>query len=252
MASISISEREQTILEILSDDSSATVTDISGRLEVSTVTIRNDLAGLAEKGLIVRTHGGAIPAFHPSISTRQHDNVKAKMRIAKAAAALVRDGDTIMIEAGTTTALVAKYLLGKRDVHVVTNSTLIIPHARFNPGMQLTVVGGEFRPATESMVGPVALRDLEQFHVRLAFIGTDGFSLQAGLTTHLVEGAEIVRKMAAQAEMTVLVADSTKYGRIGFVRVLPIAGVHQMITDSDMKPETIRELHEAGPAIITA
>jgi DeoR family galactitol utilization operon repressor len=250
MTSPNISEREQTILELLCEDSSATVTDISGRLEVSPVTVRSDLAGLAEKGLIVRTHGGAFPAFHPSITTRQRDNLKAKARIAKAAAALVRDGDTIMIEAGTTTALVAKYLLGKRDVHVVTNSTLIIPHARFNPGMHLTVVGGEFRPATESMVGPVALRDLEQFHVRLAFIGTDGFSLESGLTTHLVEGAEIVRKMAAQAEKTVLVADSTKYGKIGFARVLPVASVHQVITDSDMKPEAIRELQEAGPAIV--
>ncbi len=250
MTSPNLSEREQTILELLAEDSSATVTDISGRLEVSPVTVRSDLAGLAEKGMIVRTHGGAFPAFHPSIIARQRNNVKAKARIAKAAAALVRDGDTIMIEAGTTTALIAKYLLGKRDVHVVTNSTLIIPHARFNPGMHLTVVGGEFRPTTESMVGPVALRDLEQFHVRLAFIGTDGFSTGSGLTTHLVEGAEIVRKMAAQAEMTVLVADSTKHGKVGFARVLPVSSVHQIITDSDMKPETIRELQEAGPRVV--
>ncbi len=250
MTSPNLSEREQTILELLAEDSSATVTDISGRLEVSPVTVRSDLAGLAEKGMIVRTHGGAFPAFHPSIAIRQRDNVKAKARIAKAAASLVRDGDTIMIEAGTTTALIAKYLLGKRDVHVVTNSTLIIPHARFNPGMHLTVVGGEFRPATESMVGPVALRDLEQFHVRLAFIGTDGFSLESGLTTHLVEGAEIVRKMAAQAEMTVLVADSTKHGKVGFARVLPVSSVHQIITDSDMKPEVIRALQEAGPQVV--
>jgi DeoR family galactitol utilization operon repressor len=250
MTSPNLSEREQTILDLLSEDSSATVTDISGRLEVSPVTVRSDLAGLAEKGLIVRTHGGAFPAFHPSIAIRQRDNVKAKARIAKAAASLVRDGDTIMIEAGTTTALIAKYLLGKRDVHVVTNSTLIIPHARFNPGVHLTVVGGEFRPATESMVGPVALRDLEQFHVRLAFIGTDGFSTESGLTTHLVEGAEIVRKMAAQAETTVLVADSTKHGKVGFARVLPVSSVHQIITDSDMKPEVIRALQEAGPRIV--
>ena len=130
-----------------------------------------------------------------------------------------------MIEAGTTTALIAKYLLGKRDVHVVTNSTLVIPYARFNPSLHLTVVGGEFRPSTESLVGPVALRDLEEFHVRIAFIGTDGFSLESGLTTHLVEGAEIVRKMQAQAKRTVLVADSSKWGKVGFARVLPLGEV---------------------------
>ncbi len=250
MPSASITEREQAILELLTENSAATVSEISSRLEVSSVTIRADLSDLAEKGLIVRTHGGAFPSFHPSITTRQRDNVKVKTRIAKAAAGLVRDGDTIMIEAGTTTALIARFLLGRRDVHVVTNSTLTIPYARINPALLLTVVGGEFRPATESLVGPVALRDLEQFHVRLAFIGTDGFSLEAGLTTHLVEGAEIVRKMARQAERVVLVADSTKYGKIGFARVLPVAAVHQLVTDTELPPDVVQALGEAGPEVL--
>jgi DeoR family galactitol utilization operon repressor len=246
MAIIDLSEREQTIMELLSENNSIAVSDISARLKVSSVTIRNDLSNLSERGLIVRTHGGAFPAFHPSIAARQHTNQKTKARIAKAAAALVRDGDAIMIEAGTTTALIARYLLGKRDVHVVTNSTLTIPYARFNPGIHLTVVGGEFRPATESVVGPVALANLEQFHVRLAFIGTDGFSLESGLTTHLMEGAEIVRKMASRAERTVLVADSSKFGKVGFARVLPISRVHEIITDSDLGAERVGELSEAG------
>jgi DeoR family galactitol utilization operon repressor len=249
MATTDLSEREQTIIELLSENNSIAVSEISARLKVSSVTIRNDLSNLAERGLIVRTHGGASPAFHPSITARQHTNQKAKMRIAKAASALVWDGDAIMIEAGTTTALIAKYLLGKRDVHVVTTSMLTIPYARFNPGINLTVVGGEFRPATESVVGPVALANLEQFHVRLAFIGTDGFSIESGLTTHLVEGAEIVRKMAARAERTILVADSTKFGKVGFARVLPISRVHEIITDTDLGAEHIRELSEAGPTV---
>lgn len=235
-----LTEREQVIVGLLSEDNALSVQDLSRQLEVSTVTIRNDLSNLAEKGFIVRTHGGALPAFHESILERQRDKMKLKARIAKAASELVEDGDAIMIEAGTTTAQVARHLLGKRDLHVVTNSTLVIPYARFNPGIHLTVVGGEFRPSTESLVGPIALRDLTQFHVRTAFIGTDGFSLEAGLTTHLVEGAEIVRKMAEQAERTVLVADSSKFGRIGFARVLPLAAVRLIVTDDGL-PDAVRD-----------
>ena len=222
---------------------------LSQALNVSTVTIRNDLNNLARKGIILRTRGGAAPAFHPDVVERQGQRMEEKARIAQAAAALVQDGDTIMIEAGTTTSLIARYLLGKRDVWIVTNSTLILPYVRTNPGVHLTVVGGEFRPATESLVGPLALAALERFHVRVAFVGTDGFSLGFGLTTHLVEGAEVVRKMAERAETTVLVADSGKFGRKGFVGVLPITGIARLITDSGLPADARAELEQSGVEI---
>ncbi|HUZ18057.1 MAG TPA: DeoR/GlpR family DNA-binding transcription regulator [Spirochaetia bacterium] len=247
-----LTEREEAIIELLTEDFSASVQEMSRRLEVSTVTVRSDLSSLAEKGILVRTHGGAFPAFHQSILDRQRDKVKIKERIGRAASQLVHDGDAIMIEAGTTTAQVARYLLGRRDLHVVTNSTLVIPFARFNPGIHLTVVGGEFRPSTESLVGPGALSDLEEFHVGTAFIGTDGFSLESGLTTHLVEGAEIVRKMAGQAERTVLVADSSKFGRVGFARVLPLASIHILITDDGLPGDVRERLAEMSVEVIVA
>jgi DeoR family galactitol utilization operon repressor len=194
----------------------------------------------------MRAGGGVLPTLHQNVFERLKTQTEEKSRIAKAAAALVKDGDTIMIEAGTTTALVAKYLLGKRDVHVVTTSTLIIPYARINPGLHLTVTGGEFRPLTESFVGPIALTQLEQFHVRLAFVGTDGLTTEKGLTTHLIEGAEIVRKMAEQADETVLVADSRKYGNTGFVKVLPIDGVTRIITDGQLGHEQVENIEGKG------
>lgn len=247
-----LTEREQDIIDLLAEDSSLSVSDISKRLDVSAVTVRSDLSSLAGKGLVVRTHGGAFPAFHQSILERQRDKVKIKALIAKKAAQFVEDGNGIMIEAGTTTAQIARYLLGKRDVHVVTNNTLVVPYARFNPNLHLTVVGGEFRPPTESLVGPVALNNLEQFHVHTAFIGTDGFSLAYGLTTHLVEGAEIVRKMAARADRTVLVADSSKSGRVGFARVVPLTSVDILVTDAGLDPHVRAELEELGLAVYIA
>jgi len=232
--SIQLSERENKLLQILMEDGTLSLGDIGKLLNVSVVTGRADLDSLAEKGFILRTRGGGIPAFHPFILERQKQNLEEKNRIAKEAASLVENGDTVMIEAGTTTALIAKYLLGKRDITIVSNSTLVIPYARSNPSITLISVGGEFKAPTESFVGPLALRELEQYHVKFAFVGTDGFSESFGLTTHLTDGAEIVKKMSEQAEKTVLVADSSKYGRVGFVRVLPLVSVSILITDKNL------------------
>lgn len=242
----SLSKREKQVLDLLVAEDGISVTELGKQLDVSAVTVRNVLNALGEKGVIVRTWGGATPAFHPEILERQRANQPTKNSIARAAAAMVTDGDAIMVEAGTTTSLVGRYLFGRRDVHVVTNSMLFVPYARANPALQLTVVGGSFRPVTESLVGPIALRELEQFHVRLAFVGTDGFSLEHGATTHLVEGAEIVRKMAERADRTVLLADSSKYGRTGFARVLDLSRLALVISDDGLPGEAAAELRGAG------
>ncbi len=248
--SVHLSERERKILRILSEDNSINVNDMSKTFDVSTVTIRNDLASLSEKGMILRTRGGAIPAFHPSILDRQRNLVDKKNKIAQAAADLIENGDTVMIGAGTTTALIAKYLLGKQDLHIVTNSTLIITYARINPSIHLTVVGGEFRPSTESLVGPITLRELEQFHVKKAFIGTDGFSLDKGLTTHLVDGAEVTKQIARQTDRKILIADSTKYGKEGFVKILPISDFDMIITDTGLSGEVEQAFTEQGFQVV--
>lgn len=242
----SLTERERKIVDLLAESSDTPVSRMSEILNVSSVTIRADLKALQQKGYILRLRGGAAPAFHPAILGRQREMAAEKTRIARAAAALVSDGDTIMIEAGTTTALIARFLLGRRDVRIVTNSTLVVPYARTNSGLHLTVVGGEFRPQAESLVGSIALTQLEAFHVRLAFVGTDGFSVERGLTTNMVEGAEVVKKMAAQAECTVLTADSSKWGRTGFVTVLPLSRIHTVIVDSGMDEAAMHALEVEG------
>lgn len=219
---------------------------MSRLLDVSSVTIRNDLNGLADRGLIIRTHGGASPAFHPGVLERQKLMVEEKNAIAKEAAKLVKNGDAVMVEAGTTTSLIVKYFLGKRDIQLVSNSMLVLPFSRTNPGIHLTIIGGEFRPATESLVGPIALEELSRFHVKYAFVGTDGYSLEAGLTTHLIEGAEIVKKMAMQADRTILVADSSKYGKRGFAHVLDINRIDEIITDSAINGDIISRLKQNG------
>jgi DeoR family galactitol utilization operon repressor len=114
------------------------------------------------------------------------------------------------------------------------------------PNLQITMTGGEFRRATESMVGPIALETIGRLNVRLAFVGTDGFTLERGMTTHLMEGAEIVKAMKAHAEATVLTADSSKYGKIGFSNVLPLSAMNLILSDSGLDDQAETELREAG------
>ncbi|AEJ61612.1 transcriptional regulator, DeoR family [Spirochaeta thermophila DSM 6578] len=250
MALEDLAERQQQILTLLAENGSLSVGDLARRFGVSEVTIRSDLKSLEERGLVNRTRGGATPALHRSILERMRLRTEEKHRIARAASSFVEDGMVVMIEAGTTTALIVRYLVGKRDVHIVTNSTLVFSYARLNPSLRITVVGGEFRRETESMVGPIALSTIQRLHVPLAFVGTDGFSLERGMTTHLFEGAEIVKAMRQHSVKTILVADSSKYGKVGFVHVLPLEEIDVVITDAGLPEDAREELREAGVDLI--
>ena len=241
-----LSERERSIVDLLAEEGSISVSQLSQVLGVSTVTVRGDLQNLEELGYLERTRGGAVPSFHSSILERLRDRTAEKTRIAKAAASLVRDGDHIMVEAGTTAALVVRHLAGKRDIHIVTNSALVLAWARGNPLLSVTITGGEYRRLTESMVGPLALDAIARHNVRLAFVGADGLSLERGMSARLAEGAEIVKAMVSRAETSVLLADSTKYGRAGFVSVLPLSGVDRIIMDDGLPPAAAEELRAAN------
>ena len=246
MGALDRKEREGHILDVLSRDGVLSVGGLARDLGVSEVTIRGQLSELEERGLLTRTHGGARSTSAQNVLDRQRVRAVEKERIARAAAELVRDGDRIMIEAGTTTASIVKHLGGRRGVQIVTNSTLVFAHARHDPGLAVIMTGGTFHRPSESLVGPLALRSIRDFHVRLAFVGTDGFMLRRGLTTPFAEGAAVIAAMHDQADETWLVADATKFGRAGFVRVLDLGDLSGIITDSDLPADAARELREAG------
>ena len=239
-------ERKNEILRILANNRDVSMGALSKMLNVSTVTIRADLKAMENEGLVIRSHGKAVPTLHKEIMDRQQSFIEEKNRIAKAAANMVEDGDKIMIIAGTTSSLMAKYLLGKRDIHIVTNSTLLLPFARINPSMQLTTIGGEFIPSEEAYAGPLALQNLEQFHVDKAFIGTDGFSIQTGVTAKSMAVAEIGRKMVEHSRKRILLADSNKYGRHGFARIVPLNLIDTIITDKELEKDSCSELEKLG------
>ncbi len=237
-------QRTSYILDRLAVEGEVSVNALAETLEVSPVTIRTTLKELEDEGYLVRTHGGARPTAYRNIRLRQNDRIDEKERIAKAAAAMVRDDDRIMIEAGTTCALVVKHLTGRRGVQIVTNSLLVFGNARPNPNIHVTLTGGRFHAETESLVGPVTEKSIRDFNARLVFLGTDGFSVERGLTTQLAEGGHVGTLMCARAEETWLLSDSSKYGRAGFVSFMGIEDVTGIITDDGLPEESIKELTE--------
>ena len=245
-------ERRAQIIGALAEEGSISVSALARMLGVSPVTVRADLVALEEEGILVRTHGGALPAFHPKIFARTQEKRKLKEQIAKLAAAEVQDGESVIISAGTTTALIAKYLLGKRDLHIVTNNTLLLTHARMNPHLRVTLVGGEFQASEEGIVGTMALMAMEQFHVSKAFIGIDGASEKQGFTAHFLESAELVRKMADQADEVLVVSDSSKFAKSGFARILPFNAVDALVTDAQIEPAFEQTIRKAGVRLIKA
>ena len=137
-----LSEREHLILNRLMAQGTVSVADLSEELAVSEVTVRSDLTNLEELGLLSRTHGGALPSIHPHIFQRQNMHTEEKHRIAKTAADLIQNGDAVFIEAGTTTSFVPRYLSGKRDILIITNSIQAFESAKTNPALKITLIGG--------------------------------------------------------------------------------------------------------------
>lgn len=242
-------ERETFILDRLAREGSLQVSGLSRELGVSEVTIRTDLRGLEERGILTRTHGGAEATGYRNVLERQLQHAAQKNRIAAAAAELVRDGDQVMIEAGTTTAGVIGHLASRRGVQLVTNSTLVFRAARHMTNLTVLLTGGAFHRASESLVGSVALRTIEDFNPRLAFLGTDGFSVERGLTTGFAEGAEVIRAMAARAAESWLLADSSKYGRAGFVTVMRLDEFAGVVTDTDLEAEAREDLTRCARSV---
>lgn len=244
MAAVDRRGREAYILDVLTRDGALSVAQLSRELGVSEVTIRTQLRELETRGLLTRTHGGAQSTSVHNVLERQRMHEAQKDAIARAAASLVRDGDRIMVEAGTTTSGIVRHLARHRGVQIVTNSTLVFAHARHNTALTVILTGGTFHRPSESLVGPVALRAIRDFHVRLAFVGTDGFTPLRGLTTQFAEGAEVIAAMYAQADDTWLLADSSKYGEAGFVRVLELGDLAGVMTDDGLALDAQRAIGE--------
>jgi DeoR/GlpR family transcriptional regulator of sugar metabolism len=249
-------QRLTQILEILEKTGAVEVSALSEIFKVSEVTIRRDLQSLEERGILRRSHGGAVLAHaalvEQPVAVRLDYEVKGKKKIATAAARLISDGSTILLDSGTTTFALARQLNAFRGLTVITNAINIAAELVSKPGVTVLMVGGLVRSASFSCVGPEAEETLGQFRVHQTFLGMGGASLDAGLTNRSVQEVSIKRAMIKAADQVILLVDSSKIGQVVFARVAPISAVDLIITDDGISAEQLEAFREKGVEILVA
>lgn len=246
-------ERKRAILDLLESEGKVKVIELSERFDVSEPTIRRDIKELDEKGLLIRTHGGAIALeageFEPSFQEKQDKFFKEKESIGNLAASLIKEGDTVLLDSGTTTLQIAKALTVKH-ITVVTNSLDIAYELEKKADIEVVLTGGIMRWNTRAMVGPVADEALKRFHVDIAFIGTNYISIEGGLTTHNMMEANTKSNMIKIAKRIFVVCDHTKFDKTTFYRIASIAELDGVITDKGMDPERMQRYEQEDLEIL--
>ncbi len=250
-------QRREKILALLQEDGSAKVLDLARLFKVTEVTIRQDLEKLENGGLIVREHGGAfmkdVPDQVKGFTLTHQENLDKKELIAKKALEFIEPGDTIILDSGSTTTEIAKKLRGKKQLTVITNALNIALILGAEPGIEVIVTGGEFKPPTLSLTGQKAADFFKGLNVQKLFLATAGISLKAGLTYPSISDLVVKRAMIEAANTTYLVADSTKIGKTALASLGALAMIDYIITDPDIeeKHQQVFRDHEIELIIAT-
>ena len=243
-------ERHQRIIERLRQTGKVTVEELARNLQVSAPTIRADLSALEAQNLLHRTHGGALSGagsvWEPPYAERAVSHAEEKKRIGQAAALLVRDGETVLLDAGTTTHEVGLALLARRDLTVVTNALPTALALMDAPGISTIIIGGQIQSRRKATLGPLAADFLGPFRADRAFLGVSGVDAQAGITAVDFDAVLVKRALLAHAGEIVVVADGSKIGQAAFALIAPLSSVDLLVTGGALSVEAEPILLEAG------
>lgn len=258
MNSISTAERRSQIAQMVIEKGQVFVSDLVEMYNVSEVSIRRDLTILEKNRRLKRVHGGAVPIpgslRTDSFGEKEKLHIHAKERIGQVAAGLIKQGDIILLDSGTTTLQVVRNIPHSLQVSsmitMVTNSMPVCQEVLAWPSPNLTILGGIYLPDFQATVGPQTLAQLNELTADIAFLGTDGLTLQGGATIANVLMVEVVRMMASRARKNVLVTDSSKFGRMGFVPVKALSSYDMIISDEDAPVEMVAAIRAAGVEVI--
>lgn len=242
-----IQERRQHILSMAQSEGRVRVRDLSKALGISQITIRKDLDYLQEKGLLQRSHGGALPMqpgalFDPTLQEKEKSHHYEKERIGAAAAEMVQEGQCVMLDSGTTTTAVAHALKKFSHLTVITNAVNIAAELT-GTDFDVILTGGILRKNSFSLVGPLAEDMLREMHADILFLGVDGFDLDIGLTTPNLLESRVNRAMVHGATRVVAVCDSTKFDRRSLSRIVATSAIHHVITDTNLPKPLAEALH---------
>jgi len=239
-------DRQSMIIDLLNQDKSVQITDLAEKFNVSIATIRRDLRELEGQRLIKRVYGGAVLVDRPALQPffpRANRHKEEKARLGAIAASLVQEGETIVLDIGTTVYEVAKNIKNKQNLMVLTNSLPVLNELEVCKGIKVFSMGGELQPEMHALTGSIAELTLSNYFVDKAFIGVAGISIEHGMTNFNQSSAQLCAATIRRARQTILVVDSSKFGKTNFAVVGKLDCVHTVITDAGI-PDEYRDYFE--------
>lgn len=244
-------ERRRRIVDYLQINRSGRNEELAAALRVSLATVRRDLDQLATEGLVSRTHGGAVlpgrsTSYERLYSDKRNLFAAEKQRIGAAAAAMVADGDTLILDSGSTTIEVARQLAGHKNLTIITNDLLIGSAVEFDPTTTLLLTGGTRRSGFSVLVGPVAEEFLRRVRVNKSFLSADAVDVEYGITNATFPEAATKQLIIEAAAEVILVADHSKFGASALVKVAGLEVVHHVVTDSQIDPDALQAIRRRG------
>jgi DeoR family fructose operon transcriptional repressor len=254
-------ERLRVIMEMLWEQKSVFVNDLSKKFQKSAGMIRLDLAELENRGLVSRTHGGAILIEDSSddlvleknvIQLRAESKKEEKLRMGKAVMDLIHDGDSIMIDGGTTTYYVAKQLYTKRNLKIITTSMFLFPVIWEIPDATIYLTGGVIHREFHDTYGEITLESIKKFSPDKTIIGVDGVSISSGFTTTEPSMAMVKRQMVSVSQNLIVVADSSKFGKVCLLPITDIENSKVIVTDDNLSESEANKIRMLGPQVIRA
>jgi len=249
-------QRRDKILELLKEDGSAKVIDLARIFKVTEVTIRQDLEKLEKDGLVIKEHGGAylknVEDQVRTFSLGNQENIDKKEVIASKCLEFIESGDSIILDSGSTTTEIAKKLRGYKNLTVITNALNIALILGAEPGIEVIMTGGEFKPPTLSLTGQKAADFFKGINVQKLFLATAGISLKSGLTYPSISDLVVKKAMIDAADTTYLVADSTKIGRSAFASLGALSLIDYIITDAGIEEKHKQVFHDNEIELIIA
>lgn len=247
-------DRRVYIIEKLNSIGQVDVATLSQELDVSEVTIRNDLERLEEKNILIRARGGAIKVDRVStdfsISDKHKQHSEEKRRIGQAAARLIEDGETIILDSGTTTLEIVRNLPKTISLTVISNALNIANQVSEHPDVNLIIPGGILRKKSLSLVGSTAEESFRNYYSDKLFLAVDGIDTTYGLSTPNLEEAQINRAMIGISKQVIVVTDSSKFHKRCLALIAPVHKIDMVITDAGISAEDIRKLEEAGVKVM--
>jgi DeoR/GlpR family transcriptional regulator of sugar metabolism len=256
MNKMDVQKRRLETAELIEQRGEAKVAELSALFGVSDMTIRRDLEALQREGIIKRVRRGAISAtsrsYEPPFALRAERFREEKSRIGRAASSMVSDGETVILDVGSTVLAAAEVLRERRNLTILTPSLRAAWLLADKPDLRVIVTGGIVRPGERSLVGTLSERAFESLYCDILFMGIGGINVRAGLTEFNLEDARVKQEAMKYSQRRIVLADASKLGKVAFMRVAGLEEVDALITDAGADPDTVAELRSAGLEVITA